>query len=201
MKIFCVGKNYAEHAKEFDNEVPEEPVIFLKPPTSYLPNHSDFPYPAFSKNLHYEMEIVLKINKNGSQIAEEDADSYYSEITAGIDFTARDIQYQLKDKGLPWERAKGFDKSALVGDFIEKPQDVADLDFYLLQNGEKVQSGNTKDVLFSFAEIISFISRFFTLEKDDLIFTGTPVGVGPVNKGDYLEGFVQDQKLFDCRVV
>jgi len=201
MKIFCVGENYAEHAKELGNKIPTEPVIFMKSPTAYVPNNSDVPYPSFSQNFHYEMEIVLKINKTGTQIQEADAGTYYSEITAGIDFTARDLQFTLREKGLPWEICKGFDKSALIGDVIERPQDIGVIDFYLLKNGEKVQSGNTRDLIFSFDKIISYISRFFTLEKDDVIFTGTPVGVGPVQKGDHLEGFVNDKKLLDCKII
>lgn len=201
MKIFCVGRNYVDHAKELDNEVPTTPIIFMKPPTAYLENGQDFPYPSFSKNVHYETEIVLKLNKGGKNITEEEANEYYSEITVGSDFSARDLQFDFIKKGLPWELCKGFDNSALVGKFIPKPQDMYNITFKLIKNGQIAQEGNTKDVIFSFEKLISFISTYFTLEQGDLIYTGVPAGVGPVEKGDMLEGFIEDQKLFDCKVV
>ncbi len=201
MKIFCVGRNYVDHAKELGNAIPENPIIFIKPPTAYLSSNSDFPYPSFSQNVQYETEIVIKLNKKGKNISKEEAKNYYSEITVGIDFTARDIQNELKEKKLPWELAKGFDFSALVGDFISKPNSIYNLNFKLLKNGELAQQGNTKDVIFSFEKLISFTSTYFTIEAEDLMYTGVPVGVGQVKKGDVLEGFIEEQKLLYCKVV
>lgn len=201
MKIFCVGRNYVDHAKELGNAVPDNPIIFIKPPTAYLESGQAFHYPSFSTNVQYETEIVLKISKQGKEISEDEAKDFYSELTVGIDFTARDVQNELKEKRLPWELAKGFDNAALVGEFMPKPNDVYDINFKLLKNGELAQKGNTKDVIFSFEKLISFTSKYFTFEPDDLIFTGVPAGVGNMDKGDDLEGLIEDKKLFSCKVV
>jgi acylpyruvate hydrolase len=202
MKIFCVGRNYSEHAKELNNAVPTEPVIFMKPSTAVLKNGDALYYPDFSKSVHYECELVLKISKNGKHIEEKFAHKYFDEITVGIDFTARDLQSKLKEKGLPWELAKGFDGSAVVGDLV--PLDsLASKDeilFSLNKNNVVVQQGNSKDMIFSFAKIISFVSSYFTLQKGDLIYTGTPSGVGEVTKSDLLEGFLFGKKLMECKV-
>jgi len=201
MKIFCLGQNYIDHAKEMGFEIPAEPVIFMKPPTAFLEPGKPFEYPSFSKDAEYETEIVLKIDKKGKNISEEDAQDYYSQLTVGIDFTARDLQHALVPKGLPWEIAKGFDGSAFVGDFIPKPANTKAIDFKLLRAGKAIQEGHTKNLIFSFEQVISYISKFFTIEPGDLIYTGTPVGVGDVYRGDTLEGFIGDQKLFTCKVV
>ena len=201
MKIFCIGRNYVDHAKELGNEIPEEPIIFLKPQTAYLPNNSDIPYPSFTKNFHYETEIVLKMDKKGKSISEEKAKNFYSELTVGLDLTARDLQNELREKQLPWELSKGFDSSALVGDFIPRPTDPYAMNFKLLRSGQQVQEGHTKNLIFSFERLISFISIYFTIEQDDLISTGTPVGVGSLEKGDTVEAFVEDQKLLSSKVV
>jgi len=193
MKIICIGRNYAEHARELNNPVPERPVVFMKPATALLVNGKPFFYPAFTSDLHYEGEIVLKLAKNGRHVQPEFAGGYVCEIGFGIDFTARDLQKACKAKGQPWEIAKGFDNSAPLGDFV--PLDALDdpgaIEFELRKNGETVQRGNTRDLLFSFEEIIVYVSRFFKLQMGDLIFTGTPAGVGPVQVGDELEGFIQ----------
>ena len=201
MKIICIGRNYTEHAKELGNEVPENPVIFLKPDTAILKG-SDFYIPEFSDDVHYELEVTLKISKGGKYIQKENAHKHYDEIGLGIDFTARDLQSALKQKGLPWELAKGFDGSAVVSNFYTK-KDFSDdnIQFSLLKNKEKVQEGNTKDMIFNFDEIIAFVSQYFTLRVGDIIFTGTPKGVGKVNENDVLEAFLGDKKLFDVRVM
>ena len=201
MKIICIGRNYAEHAKEMKSEVPTEPVFFLKPETALLKD-KDFYYPGFTQDLHHEVEIVLKISKNGKHIAEEFASQYYQEIGIGIDFTARDIQMKCKEKGLPWEKAKAFDQAAPIGEFIPKDNftSLADISFRLHINGEPRQIGNTKDLLFSFDKIISYVSQFITLKTGDLIYTGTPEGVGAVHIGDVLEAFIEDNKLFHLNV-
>lgn len=201
MKIICIGRNYTEHAKELGNEVPENPVIFLKPDTAILKG-SDFYIPEFSDDVHYELEVTLKISKGGKYIQKENAHKHYDEIGLGIDFTARDLQSALKQKGLPWELAKGFDGSALVSNFYPK-KDFSDdnIQFSLLKNKEKVQEGNTKDMIFNFDEIIAFVSQYFTLRVGDIIFTGTPEGVGKVSENDVLEAFLEDKKLFDVRVM
>jgi len=201
MKIFCIGRNYKDHAEELGDAIPEEPIIFLKPPTAYLPNNSDIPYPSFTKKFHYETEIVLKMDKKGKNLSEEEAKDFYSQLTVGLDLTARDVQYDLIDKKLPWELGKAFDSSALVGDFIPKPIDPYAMNFKLLRSGQQVQEGHTKNLIFSFERLISFISIYFTIEKDDLIFTGTPVGVGPLEKGDTVEAYIEDQKLLSSKVV
>lgn len=201
MKIICIGRNYGEHAKELGNEIPEKPVIFLKPDTAILKG-TDFYIPEFSNDVHYELEVVVKISKGGKYIQKENADKHYEEIGLGIDFTARDLQSELKTKGLPWELSKGFDGSAVVSSFYQKNEfDLKNLDFSLIQNKKTVQEGNTKDMLFNIDEIISFVSQYFTLRVGDLIFTGTPKGVGRVNENDVLEAFLQDKKLFDLRIM
>jgi acylpyruvate hydrolase len=202
MKIICIGRNYAEHAKELNNPVNETPVIFLKPETAQLARRQPFFLPDFSGDVHYEAEIVVRINKVGKHIEEKHAHRYYDDFTIGIDFTARDLQSELKKKGLPWETAKAFDGSAPSGTFILKSDfaSMQDIEFSLKKNGEVVQNGNTRDMIFKVDYVISHVSQFFTLKKGDLIFTGTPKGVGPVKKGDHLEGFVGDRKLLDVQV-
>lgn len=202
MKIFCIGRNYVNHAKELQNEVPASPVVFMKPPTALFKNTSNFYLPDFSQDIHYETELVLKIAKNGKCIAEKFARNYYEEIALGIDFTARDIQSQLKAKGLPWEIAKGFDNAALIGNFllIEDLKDKENIHFQLSKNNKIVQNGNSKDMLFSFDKIISFISKYFTLQKGDLIYTGTPAGVGKLEIGDNLTGFLEGNENFNIVV-
>lgn len=196
MKIICVGRNYADHARELNNEVPTEPVIFLKPDSAILKDGKAFYLPDHLGSVHHELEIVLRICKNGKHISPKFAADYYDQIGLGIDFTARDLQTKLKNKGLPWELAKGFDGSAVLGDFVPKSQlgDMAQLQIELLVNGEKRQEGNTRDLLFSFEAIIVFVSQYFTLRQGDLIFTGTPAGVGPVVPGDTLEGYLNGEK-------
>jgi 2-keto-4-pentenoate hydratase/2-oxohepta-3-ene-1,7-dioic acid hydratase in catechol pathway len=191
MKIICIGRNYVEHAKELDNPVPKKPVVFMKPSSALLVNDQPLYYPGFTKKLHYEGEIVLKICRTGRHVQPEFASSYYEEVAFGIDFTARDIQQQCKEKGHPWEIAKGFDGSAAVSPFvsINKVKHPA-IEFQLKKNGEVVQRGNTSDMVFSFEDIIVYVSQFFKLQVGDLIFTGTPAGVGPVQIGDKLEGFI-----------
>lgn len=201
MKIICIGRNYAEHAQELGNEIPESPVIFMKPDTAVLKKGSDFYIPEFSDDVHYELEVVLKISKGGKYIQLENAPNHYDEIGLGIDFTARDLQTKLKSKGLPWELAKGFDGSAVVSDFFKKENfDLRNLNFSLLKNKEEVQNGNTALMIFSPEEIITFVSQYFTLRVGDLIFTGTPKGVGKVNENDFLEGFLEDKKVFGLKI-
>jgi acylpyruvate hydrolase len=202
MKIICIGRNYAEHAKEMKSEVPTEPVFFLKPETALLKNSKDFYYPDFTKDLHHEVEVVLKVCKNGKHIAEKFAHQYYNEIGIGIDFTARDLQMKCKEKGLPWEKAKAFDNSAPVSDFIpkEKFPSLTNLSFNLNINGKLRQQGNTKDLIFSNEKVISYVSKFITLKTGDLIFTGTPEGVSAVNIGDVLEAFIENQKLLTLNI-
>lgn len=201
MKIICIGRNYAEHAQELGNEIPENPVIFMKPDTAVLKKGSDFYLPEFSQDIHYELEVVLKISKGGKYILEEHASKHYDEIALGIDFTARDLQSQLKAKGLPWELAKGFDGSAVLSDFYPKKEyDLSCLQFSLLKNKQEVQNGNTELMLFSPDKIIAFVSQYFTLRVGDLIFTGTPKGVGKVSENDVLEAYLQEQKVFELRI-
>ena len=201
MKIICVGRNYGEHAKELGNEIPEDPVIFMKPDTALLKKGSDFYIPEFSDDIHYELEVVLKISKGGKYIQKENASKHYDEIGLGIDFTARDLQSKLKGKGLPWELAKGFDGSAVVSDFVSKDNyDLENLNFSLIKNNEKVQDGNTREMIFSPEDIIAFASKYFTLRVGDLIFTGTPKGVGKVSENDLLEAYLEDQKLFALKI-
>lgn len=201
MKIFCVGRNYSEHARELGNAIPENPVIFSKPDTALLKNGEPFYLPDFSKDVHHEAELVIKINKVGKKIQEPFAGNYFNEIGLGIDFTARDLQSSLKAKGLPWELAKGFDGSAPLGDFINvKDVDLKNIRFSLKKNAELVQTGNSANMIFSFEKIISFVSQYFTLKVGDLIYTGTPAGVGKVEIGDKLEGFIEDKKMLTCEV-
>jgi len=202
MKIICVGRNYADHAKELKNEVPSEPVIFLKPETALLPKRNPFFIPEFSSDIHHELELVVRINRVGKSIEERFAQRYYNEATVGIDFTARDIQSALKAKGLPWERAKAFDGSAPVGKFVPLSAlgSVQNLDLRLEKNDEVVQEGNTSDMLFTVDRVISYVSQFMTLKIGDLIFTGTPAGVGPVKENDVLKAYLNDQELLKINV-
>jgi len=202
MKIFCVGRNYAEHAKELNNEIPEEPVIFLKPKSALLQANSAFYYPEFTNELHYEAELVLRITKNGKYIPANQANKYYNAVTVGIDFTARDLQQELKKKGLPWEKAKAWDNSAVVGKWIDiTPQILKNpISFSMKLNGETVQKGVSKDMLFSFDKIIANISLYFSVNIGDVIFTGTPAGVGECVVGDVLTGFFEDIQVFDVEV-
>lgn len=202
MKIICIGRNYAEHAKELKNDVPTEPVFFMKPDTALLKDGETFYYPDFTKDLHHEIEIVLKINKVGKHIDKQFAHKYYNEIGLGIDFTARDLQTIAKEKGLPWEKAKAFDGSAPIGKFISKNhfQNLNNISFELKINGVSKQNGCTKDLLFSFDKIIAYVSQFVTLKVGDLIFTGTPQGVGPVKIGDKLQGFVNNELYLEFEI-
>lgn len=201
MKIICVGRNYIDHAKELNNPVPSKPLLFMKPSTALLDRSKPVFYPSFTKDLHYEGEIVLKISGNVRCVEERFAHKYFNEISIGIDFTARDIQEQCKQKGHPWEIAKAFDGSAPIGKFI--PLDRVDrnaIGFQLKKNGEVVQDGNTRDLIFSLDHLVSYISHFFSLHTGDLIYTGTPAGVGPVQIGDLLEGYIEGEHLLSCRV-
>ncbi len=201
MNIYCIGRNYSEHAKELNSELPESPVIFLKPDTALLKNNAPFYYPDFSNNIHYEVEIIIKICKKGKFIEEKFAHKYYEQIGIGIDFTARDIQNSLKEKGLPWELAKGFNGSAPISGFINKTSyNITKLSFSLKKNGEVVQEGNTSEMIFGIDYLISYLSRFFTLKTGDLIFTGTPAGVGPVKIGDNLEAFIENKKMLHVEI-
>ncbi|NJB82995.1 fumarylacetoacetate hydrolase family protein [Wenyingzhuangia aestuarii] len=204
MKIICIGMNYVEHIKEFDRDfIPTEPVVFLKPDSAVLPKKNPFVIPVFSNRVEYEIEVLVKINKVGKHIGERFAHKYYDEIGLGIDFTARDVQLDLKAKGQPWEKAKGFDGSAVIGEsFIAKEQfaDLNNINFKLEKNDEQVQVGNTSDMIFKIDEIIAYISTIYTLKKGDIIFTGTPCGVGPVTKGDTLKGYLENEKLIDIKV-
>lgn len=200
MKIICIGRNYAAHAREMKADVPTEPVFFMKPDTALLKD-KDFYIPDFTKDLHHELEIVLKISKAGKHIQEQFASAYYDEIGLGIDFTARDLQAECKAKGLPWEKAKAFDNSAPVGSFIKKETlDLTALQLALHVNGEQRQVGEAKDLIFSFDKLISYVSQFVTLKTGDLIFTGTPEGVGPVKIGDVLEGYLNGEKLLTLNI-
>lgn len=202
MKIIAIGRNYAEHAKELNNPVPTTPVIFMKPDTALLKDNKPFYHPEFSQDVHHEIELVLKISKEGKHISEKFAADYFDEIGLGIDFTARDIQSRHKEKGLPWELAKGFDGSAPISNFLPKSQftDLYNLNLKLDVNGETRQDGNTKDLLFSFEKLIAFVSQYITLKKGDLIFTGTPEGVAAVKPGDRLQGYLEGQQLLDFYV-
>ncbi len=201
MKIICIGRNYAEHAKEMKSDVPTEPVYFMKPDTSLL-KEGDFYIPDFTKDLHHEIELVLKISKAGKSIEEQFAHKYYDEIGLGIDFTARDIQMKCKEKGLPWEKAKAFDNSAPIGDFVKKEElgDLKNINFELKINDGSRQIGNSKDLIFSFDKVISYVSQFVTLKTGDLIYTGTPEGVGPVKIGDQMEGFINGRSFLKLNV-
>ena len=201
MKIICIGRNYAKHIEELENERPDNPVVFLKPDSAILPKNNPFFIPPFSNDVHHEVEVLVKINKVGKHIASRFAHKYYDEIGLGIDFTARDVQAQCKAKGLPWEKAKAFDGSAIVGQFFPKEEfDLENLSFQLLKNDEVVQDGNTKAMLWKTDELISYVSEYFTLKKGDIIFTGTPAGVGRVSENDELIGFIEGKKSFQIRV-
>ena len=198
MKIICIGRNYVNHAKELGNDMPSEPLFFLKPDTAIQPKGHPFFIPDFSNDIHYEVELVIRINKTGKYIEEKFAHTYYSQIGLGIDFTARDIQEKCKSKGLPWEKAKGFDGSAQISrNFIDKSDlDLNNISFSLQKNGGQVQQGNSKEMCFNFDAIITYISKFYTLKIGDLIYTGTPEGVGPVVAGDKLKGFIGEKEMF-----
>lgn len=200
MKVIAIGRNYIDHAKELNNPIPQEPVVFMKPDTALLKDNKDFYYPEFSNDIHYETEIVLRICKEGKHVSQKFANTYFDAIGLGIDFTARDIQQKHKEKGLPWELAKSFDGSAVISPLIPKEElgDLNNLDFSLLKNKETVQNGNTKDMIFSYDDLIVYISKFITLRKGDLIYTGTPAGVGPVLIGDTLVGFIGQKQMFSC---
>jgi 2-keto-4-pentenoate hydratase/2-oxohepta-3-ene-1,7-dioic acid hydratase in catechol pathway len=202
MKIICIGRNYLEHAKELNNPVPEKPVFFMKPDTALLLKNNPFFYPAFTSDLHFETELVLKICKNGRHIEEKFASTYYDEIGIGIDFTARDLQAECKKKGLPWEIAKAFDQSAPMGKFLPVSdfKDLANIQFELKINGESKQKGNSHDMIFSFDKIIAYVSKFITLRTGDYIFTGTPEGVGLTKIGDHFEAFIEGKKLLSFNV-
>ena len=202
MKLICIGRNYTEHIEELNNERPDEPVVFIKPDSAILPNEQDFYIPEFSNNIHYEVEVLVKIKKVGKHIEEKFAYKYYDEIGLGIDFTARDLQQKLKEKGLPWEKAKGFDGSAVVGRWLPKSdfQNLNDLNFSLFKNEKEVQKGNTKLMLWKIDELVAYVSKFFMLKKGDIIFTGTPAGVGRIEANDYLSGRLEGQELFQINV-
>jgi 2-keto-4-pentenoate hydratase/2-oxohepta-3-ene-1,7-dioic acid hydratase in catechol pathway len=201
MKIICIGRNYANHAKEMNSPIPTEPLFFMKPDTALL-KEKDFYYPEFTNDLHHEVELVLKVCKHGKHISEEHASNYYSEIGLGIDFTARDLQTKCKEKGLPWEQAKAFDNSAVISNtFIDKSRlKENETVFSLNLNGQQVQIGNTADLIFSYSQLIAHVSKFITLKTGDLIYTGTPEGVGPVKIGDKLEGFIGEKSMFEINI-
>jgi len=200
MKIICVGRNYLKHIEELNNEVPEEPVIFIKPDSALLRNNAPFFIPEFSNDVHYEVELVIKIKKLGRHIPIDFATDYIDSIALGIDFTARDKQAELKAKGLPWEKSKGFDHSAVISAFIPVPEHLGALDFRLEKNGEVVQRGNTSMMIHNIPSLIAHISEYFTLKIGDYLYTGTPEGVGPVKSGDRLKGFIEETLMFDFMV-
>ncbi len=202
MKIICIGRNYVAHAKELNNDVPTTPVFFMKPDSALVISNRPFFYPDFSKDVHHELELVIRIDRLGRSIEEQYADRYFSEIGLGVDFTARDLQAKQKEKGLPWEIAKGFDYSAPISEFfpVKKFKDIHNLSFNLDINGKTVQDGNSALMIFSYEKIISYVSRFMTLKTGDLIFTGTPAGVGPVAINDRLEAYLEGEKIMDFPV-
>jgi 2-keto-4-pentenoate hydratase/2-oxohepta-3-ene-1,7-dioic acid hydratase in catechol pathway len=202
MKIICIGRNYANHIAELQNERPDEPVIFLKPDSAVLPDKAPFVIPDFSSDIHHEIEVIVKINKLGKYIDPKFAHKYYDEIGLGIDFTARDVQNKLKEKGLPWEKAKAFDGSAIIGDFLPKNEfsSTENITFELTNNGQTVQKGNTANMLWKIDEIIAYVSQFFTLKKGDIIFTGTPEGVAKVSPNDVLEAFIENKKVLRLQI-
>lgn len=202
MKIICIGRNYVNHIAELQNERPDEPVVFLKPDTAILPKGTPFFVPDFSSDVHHEIEILVKINRVGKYIEPKFAHKYYDEIGLGIDFTARDIQQKLKDKGLPWEKSKAFDGSAVIGDFLPKNlfSSAENINFELKNNGLTVQKGNTSHMLWKIDELIAEVSRYFTLKVGDVLFTGTPEGVAAVKPGDVLEGFIEEKKLLNLLI-
>jgi len=199
MKIFAIGQNYVEHNKELNSTNPTEPVVFMKPDTALLKNNKPFYIPDFSNELHYETELILKFNRLGKNIEPEFSSRYYAEIGLGVDFTARDLQRKLKSEGKPWELSKAFDNSAVIGNFLPVSElgDIQNISFRLDLNGKTVQNGNSKDMIFKINELVTYVSRFFTIKIGDLLFTGTPVGVGKVAIGDRLEGYIFDKKMFD----
>jgi 2-keto-4-pentenoate hydratase/2-oxohepta-3-ene-1,7-dioic acid hydratase in catechol pathway len=202
MKLICIGRNYAEHIRELSNEKPADPVVFIKPDSSILPREQDFYIPEFTQDVHYEVEVLVKIKKVGKHIDTRFAHKYYDEIGLGIDFTARDLQARLKEKGLPWEKAKGFDGAAVIGQWVQKNrfEDVQKLNFDLSLNGKMVQQGNTSDMLWGVDDLLSYVSRYFTLKKGDILFTGTPAGVGKVNPNDYLSGRLEGMEMFRLKI-
>lgn len=202
MKIICIGRNYTDHIKELDNEQSEEPVVFIKPDSAVLPKEQDFYIPEFSKEIHYEVEVLVKIKKVGRHIDKIFAHTYYDEVGLGIDFTARDLQSKLKEKGLPWEKAKGFDGAAVIGRWLPKLKfkDLNNLNFSLIKNNVEVQKGNTSLMLWKIDELISYVSRYFMLKKGDVIFTGTPSGVGKIQANDYLSGMLEGHELFTLKI-
>ena len=202
MKIVCVGRNYTAHIQELDNQRPDEPILFLKPDSAILLNKNPFFIPEFSNDVHFEVEILVKINKIGKHIDQKFSHKYYDQIGLGIDFTARDLQKKLKEKGLPWEKAKSFDGSAVIGNFLPKSsfESVDAIDFRLEKNGKEVQNGNTSLMLWKIDTLIEYISKYFTLKIGDVIFTGTPAGVGKVEPDDLLTGFIEDKELFSIKV-
>ena len=201
MKIICIGRNYAKHIEELANERPDNPVVFLKPDSAILPKKMPFFIPPFSNDVHYEVEVLVKINKVGKHISPKFAHKYYDTVGLGIDFTARDVQAQCKEKGLPWEKAKAFDGSAIVGEFFPKEDfDLENLSFQLQKNDEVVQDGNTSSMLWKIDELISYVSQYFTLKKGDIIFTGTPAGVGKVAENDILTGIIEGKQAFQIKV-
>ena len=202
MKIFAIGQNYREHNKELNSADPAEPVVFMKPDTAILRDNKPFFLPDFSKEIHYETELIIKINRIGKNIAPKFAHRYYDEVGLGVDFTARDLQRQLKSEGKPWELCKSFDNSAVIGRFIPKSalENVQNMDFHLEMNGAIVQRGNSQDMIFPIHELIAYVSRFFTLKMGDILFTGTPVGVGKVQIGDRLRGYISDREMFDFQI-
>ncbi len=202
MKLICIGRNYAEHIRELSNERPADPVVFIKPDSAILPKEQDFYIPEFTQDVHYEVEVLVKIKKVGKHIDARFAHKYYDEVGLGIDFTARDLQSRLKEKGLPWEKAKGFDGAAVIGQWVPKNrfEDINKLNFDLSLNGEMVQQGNTSDMLWGVDDLISYVSRFFTLKKGDILFTGTPAGVGRVSPNDYLSGRLEGMEMFRVKI-
>ena len=202
MKIICIGRNYTEHIEELSNEQPADPIIFIKPDSAVLPKEQDFYIPEFTKNIHYEVEILVKIKKVGKHIDQKFSHSYYDKIGLGIDFTARDIQSRLKDKGLPWEKAKGFDGAAVIGKWLPKSKfkDINSINFSLLKNGKVVQKGNTNSMLWKIDELIAYVSTFFMLKKGDVIFTGTPSGVGKIEANDCLLGMLENEEMFLVKI-
>jgi len=202
MKIICIGRNYVDHISELNNEKPTEPVIFMKPDTAVLPKKTPFVIPAFSNDVHHEVEILVKICKVGKYISPKFAHKYYDEIGLGIDFTARDVQNKLKEKGLPWEKAKSFDHSAVIGSFLSKNDfpSLENITFELKSNGNSVQIGNTNLMLWKINELVAYVSQYFTLKKGDIVFTGTPKGVAKVVEGDILEGFIEDKSMFKVQI-
>lgn len=202
MKIICVGRNYVDHIKELENQTPENPVLFIKPDSAILPKKNAFYIPDFTKEVHYEIELIIRISRVGKYIDKQFAHKYYEAIGLGIDFTARDIQSELKKKGLPWEIAKSFDGAAVIGEFTDKEElgDLASINFRLERNGEIVQTGNSEQMIWKIDELIEYISQYFTLKIGDIIFTGTPAGVGAVKPGDELTGFLEEKEMFSVKI-